>query len=90
MKMTAEQRSDMMLHAPVSRVIPRLAIPTIFSMLMDSNHSFISWVSTSCSASKASQSGSLRCTCSTTPVTELTSWGMSSVKSNLEFRYEHP
>jgi len=34
--MTAEKRTEMMLNAPVSRVIPRLAIPTIISMLISS------------------------------------------------------
>ena len=34
--MSPEQRTQMMLEAPVSRVIPRLAIPTIISMLITS------------------------------------------------------
>ena len=34
MKMTASQRAEMMRSAPISRVIPRLAIPTICSMLI--------------------------------------------------------
>ena len=34
MKMTPAQRKHMMLHDPVERIIPRLAIPTIISMLI--------------------------------------------------------
>ena len=34
--MSAQERTEMMLNAPVSRVIPRLAIPTIISMLITS------------------------------------------------------
>lgn len=34
--MTAAQRADMMLNQPVTRVIPRLAVPTIISMLITS------------------------------------------------------
>ena len=32
--MTAEQRNHMLLCDPVSRVIPKLAVPTIISMLI--------------------------------------------------------
>ena len=32
--MTAQARADMLLREPVSRVIPRMAIPTIISMLV--------------------------------------------------------
>lgn len=34
MKMTSAERAHMMLHAPVSRIIPKLAVPTIISMLI--------------------------------------------------------
>ena len=34
MKMTPEQRKHMMLHDPVERIIPQLAVPTIISMLI--------------------------------------------------------
>ena len=34
MKMTPAQRQHMMLHDPVERIIPRLAVPTIISMLI--------------------------------------------------------
>ena len=34
MKMTPAQRQHMMLNAPVQRIIPRLAVPTIISMLI--------------------------------------------------------
>ena len=34
MKMTPEQRKHMMLHDPVERIIPLLAVPTIISMLI--------------------------------------------------------
>jgi len=52
--MTAQQRTDMMLNAPVSRVIPRLAIPTIISMLISSIYNmadtfFVSQLGTSAS-----------------------------------------
>ena len=36
MKMSSAERAHMMLNAPVSRIIPRLAIPTIISMLITS------------------------------------------------------
>ena len=36
MKMSSAERANMLLTAPVSRVIPRLAIPTIISMLITS------------------------------------------------------
>ena len=54
MKMTAAQRAEMMRSAPISRVIPRLAIPTIFSMLITSIYNmadtyFVSQISTSAS-----------------------------------------
>ena len=54
MKMTPAQRAEMMLTAPVSRVIPRLAIPTIFSMLITNIYNmadtyFVSQISTSAS-----------------------------------------
>ena len=32
--MTAQERNNMLLNDPVSRVIPKLAIPTIISMLI--------------------------------------------------------
>lgn len=34
MKTTADRRNEMLLNAPVHQVIPRMAIPTIFSMLI--------------------------------------------------------
>ena len=34
MKMTPAQRQHMMLHDPVERIIPKLAVPTIISMLI--------------------------------------------------------
>jgi len=54
MKMTSAQRGDMLLHAPVHRVIPRLAVPTIFSMLITAIYNmadtyFVSQISTSAS-----------------------------------------
>ena len=54
MKMTAAQRAEMMRSAPISRVIPRLAIPTIFSMLITNIYNmadtyFVSQISTSAS-----------------------------------------
>ncbi len=54
MKMTPQQRSEMMLHAPVSRVIPRLAVPTILSMLISTIYNmadtfFVSQLGTSAS-----------------------------------------
>ncbi len=54
MKMTPEQRADMMLNAPVSRIIPKLAIPTIISMLITSIYNmadtwFVSQLNTSAS-----------------------------------------
>jgi len=54
MKMTSQQRSDMMLNAPVSRIIPRLAVPTILSMLISTIYNmadtfFVSQLGTSAS-----------------------------------------
>lgn len=52
--LTPAQRSDMMLNQPVSRVIPRLAIPTIISMLITNVYNmadtfFVSQIGTSAS-----------------------------------------
>lgn len=52
--MTASERTHMMLHEPVTRVIPRLAVPTIISMLISSIYNmadtfFVSQISTSAS-----------------------------------------
>lgn len=52
--MSAQQRTEMMLHAPVSKVIPRLAVPTIISMLITSIYNmadtfFVSQLGTSAS-----------------------------------------
>ena len=52
--MTSQQRTEMMLNAPVSRVIPRLAIPTIISMLITAIYNmadtfFVSQLGTSAS-----------------------------------------
>ena len=52
--MSAQERTEMMLSAPVSRVIPRLAIPTIISMLITSIYNmadtfFVSQLGTSAS-----------------------------------------
>ena len=52
--MTPEKRNEMMLHAPVSRVIPRLAVPTIISMLITAIYNmadtfFVSQIGTSAS-----------------------------------------
>ena len=52
--MTPEKRNEMMLHAPVSRVIPRLAVPTIISMLITAIYNmadtfFVSQLGTSAS-----------------------------------------
>lgn len=52
--MTAEKRTEMMLNAPVSRVIPRLAVPTIISMLITAIYNiadtfFVSQIGTSAS-----------------------------------------
>ena len=54
MKMSSAERAHMMLHDPVSRIIPRLAIPTIISMLITSIYNmadtwFVSQISTSAS-----------------------------------------
>ncbi len=54
MKMTSEQRAQMMLNAPVSRIIPKLAVPTIISMLITSIYNmadtlFVSQLSTAAS-----------------------------------------
>lgn len=54
MKMTAEQRTHMMLHEPVNRIIPRLAVPSIISMLISSIYNmadtfFVSQIGTSAS-----------------------------------------
>ena len=52
--LTAESRSQMMLEMPISRVIPRLAVPTIISMLITSIYNiadtfFVSQLGTSAS-----------------------------------------
>ena len=52
--MTPEKRTQMMLNAPVSRVIPRLAVPTIISMLITAIYNmadtfFVSQIGTSAS-----------------------------------------
>ena len=52
--MTAKARADMLLREPVSRVIPRLAIPTIISMLVTNIYNmadtfFVSQIGTSAS-----------------------------------------
>ena len=52
--MTPQQRSDMLLHEPVSRVIPKMAIPTIISMLITNIYNmadtfFVSQIGTSAS-----------------------------------------
>ena len=52
--MSAQQRTEMMLNSPVSRVIPRLAVPTIISMLITSIYNmadtfFVSQLGTSAS-----------------------------------------
>ncbi len=54
MKMSSAERQQMMLTAPVSRIIPRLAIPTIISMLITSIYNmadtfFVSQISTAAS-----------------------------------------
>ena len=54
MKNSAESRADMMLNMPVGRVIPRLAVPTIISMLVSSIYNmadtfFVSQIGTSAS-----------------------------------------
>ena len=53
--MTAESRAEMMLHAPLNRVIPQLAVPTIISMLITAVYNmadtyFVSRISTEASA----------------------------------------
>ncbi len=52
--MSAQQRTDMMLNTPVNRVIPKLAVPTIISMLITSIYNmadtfFVSQIGTSAS-----------------------------------------
>lgn len=52
--MSAQQRTEMMLHAPISKVIPRLAVPTIIFMLITSIYNmadtfFVSQLGTSAS-----------------------------------------
>lgn len=52
--MTQQTRSEMMLHAPVSRVIPKMAVPTIISMLITNIYNmadtfFVSQIGTSAS-----------------------------------------
>ena len=52
--MTPEKRTQMMLNAPVSRVIPKLAVPTIISMLITAIYNmadtfFVSQLGTSAS-----------------------------------------
>ena len=54
MKMSSAERARMMLNAPVSRILPKLAIPTIISMLITSIYNmadtyFVSQISTSAS-----------------------------------------
>ena len=54
MKNSTESRAEMMLNMPVSRVIPRLAVPTIISMLVSSIYNmadtfFVSQIGTSAS-----------------------------------------
>ncbi len=54
MKMSSAERAQMMLNAPVSRIIPKLAIPTIISMLITSIYNmadtyFVSQISTAAS-----------------------------------------
>lgn len=54
MKMTSAQRAEMMRSAPIHQVIPRLAIPTIFSMLVTNIYNiadtfFVSQINTSAS-----------------------------------------
>ena len=54
MNMSSAERAQMMLHAPVSKIIPKLAIPTIISMLITSIYNmadtyFVSQISTSAS-----------------------------------------
>lgn len=51
---TAEQRNQMLLHDPVNRVIPRMAVPTIISMLITNIYNmadtfFVSQIGTSAS-----------------------------------------
>ena len=66
MKMSSAERAKMMLTAPVSRIIPKLAIPTIISMLITSIYNmadtyFVSQISTAASgASGASGFASIR------------------------------
>ena len=52
--MTAQERNNMLLNDPVSRVIPKLAIPTIISMLITNVYNmadtfFVSQIGTSAS-----------------------------------------
>nr|MBR4281404.1 MATE family efflux transporter [Clostridia bacterium] len=54
MKMSSAERAQMMLNAPVARIIPKLAVPTIISMLITSIYNmadtyFVSQISTSAS-----------------------------------------
>ena len=54
-KLTTENRADMMLNQPLNQVIPRLAIPTIISMLVTAAYNmadtyFVSRISTEASA----------------------------------------
>ena len=54
-KMTVENRADMMLNQPLNQVIPRLAVPTIISMLVTAIYNmadtyFVSRISTEASA----------------------------------------
>ena len=54
-KITSENRSKMMLEAPLTQIIPRLAIPTIISMLITAIYNmadtyFVSQISTEASA----------------------------------------
>ena len=54
MTQSSEARADMMLNAPIQRVIPKLAVPTIISMLISSIYNmadtfFVSQLGTSAS-----------------------------------------
>ncbi|MBP3656948.1 MAG: MATE family efflux transporter [Clostridia bacterium] len=53
--MTSEERNQMLLHEPVNKVIPRLAVPSIISMLISAIYNmadtfFVSQIGTSASA----------------------------------------
>lgn len=56
MKKTSSTRAEMMLHEPISKVIPQLAVPTIISMLITNIYNmadtfFVSQIGTSASGS---------------------------------------